>query len=355
MPNFSNHSPNIRHGFFISLLLLVSAAFAGLIQPFIMAFFWAVVLAIVFRKSFRYLRFWLRGRTNLAAALTTAFIIAIVVIPSFLVLLALVKQGQGVVENIRSGEWNVAGIVDYYEGQAPRIEAFLQKVGITPERVSNDISTFVTKIANILADQALGYTQDAIALTAEFFLMLYLLFFFLRDGRTIVRTIVNVVPMGNSREYTLVNRFASVVRATLKGTVIVAIVQGGLGGLLFAILGIEGAFFWGVVMILLSFLPIGGSTLVWGPAAIYFLVQGPFWKGIVLIAVGSLVIGLVDNLLRPMLVGRDTQMPDYLILLATLGGIAWFGLSGFVLGPVIAALFITCWEMAGSSYGGKEN
>lgn len=351
-----NHSyqSNIRHGFFISLLLLVSIAFTGLIQPFLMAFFWAVVLAIIFRKSFRLLRYWLKGKTNLAAALTTVLIIAIVVIPAFLVLLALVKQGQGVVGKLRSGEWDVTGIVDYYEGQAPRIEAFLQKLGVTPERIRDDISTFATKAANILADQALSYTQDAIALTAEFFLMLYLLFFFLRDGRRIIRTIVNVVPMGNSREYTLVNRFASVVRATLKGTVIVAIVQGALGGLLFAIVGIEGAFFWGVVMTMLSFLPIGGSTLVWGPAAIYFLVQGPIWKGIVLLAIGSLVIGLVDNLLRPMLVGRDTQMPDYLILLATLGGIAWFGLSGFVLGPVIAALFITCWEMAGMSYGGKE-
>ena len=126
----SSHSyrSNIRHGFFIGLLLLVSAAFAGLIQPFLMAFFWAVVLAIIFRKSFRLLRYWLKGKANLAAALTTVLIIAIVVIPAFLVLLALVKQVQGVVGKLRSGEWDVTGIVDYYEGQAPRIEAFLQKV-----------------------------------------------------------------------------------------------------------------------------------------------------------------------------------------------------------------------------------
>jgi predicted PurR-regulated permease PerM len=107
-------------------------------------------------------------------------------------------------------------------------------------------------------------------------------------------------------------------------------------------------------MTLLSFLPIGGSALVWGPAAVILLIRGDIWQGIVLIAVGSLIIGLIDNLLRPMLVGRDTKMPDYLILLATLGGIAWFGLSGFILGPVIAALFITCWKMTGSTYGGRE-
>jgi predicted PurR-regulated permease PerM len=117
--------------------------------------------------------------------------------------------------------------------------------------------------------------------------------------------------------------------------------------------GIDGALFWGILMTFFAFLPVGGSALVWGPAAIILLIQGQIWKGVVVILVGSLLIGLIDNLLRPILVGRDTRMPDYLVLLATLGGIAWFGLSGFVLGPVIAALFLTCWEMAGHEYGGQ--
>lgn len=344
----------IQHLLFLLLLLLVTVAFIGLVQPFLMAFFWAVVLAIIFRRPFRILRWRWRGKENQAAALTLGLVLSVVVIPSFLVLLALVKQGQLVVEKIRSGEWNLASAVDYIEGWSPRVKGWLGQVGITPERVRDDLTNFAAKAANTIADQAVNYTQDAISLTVSFFLMLYMLFFFLRDGHRIVRSVVNVVPIGNTREYELVHRFASVVRATIKGTVIVAIVQGSMGGILFALMGIEGSLFWGVVMTLLSFLPVGGSGLAWGPAAIFFLVQGPIWKGIIILAVGSLLIGLADNLLRPMLVGRDTKMPDYLILLATLGGIAWFGLSGFVLGPVIAALFVTFWQMAGITYGGTD-
>lgn len=349
------HQPqNIRQSFFLLILLGVTVLFFGMVKTFLMACFWAVVLAITFRRSFRLIRYRFRGRSNLAAATTVVLIIMMVVIPVMLILVALVDQGMGVADRIQSGEWNVGAVVDYVEGQAPVVQGWLREIGLTTDRVRSDLSNFATKAASAIADQALNYTQNAIAVTAEFFLMLYLLFFFLRDGKSIVRTVVNAVPIGNRKEYTLVNRFTSVVRATLKGTVIVAIVQGTMGGVLFAILGIEGALFWGVLMTLFAFLPVGGSALVWAPAAIILLVQGEILKGVVIILVGSLLIGLVDNLLRPMLVGRDTKMPDYLILLATLGGIAWFGLSGFVLGPVIAALFITCWEMAGAMYGGQE-
>lgn len=345
---------NFRYVFFIALLLLVTASFLGLVQPFLLAVFWAVVLNITFQRTFRILRWRLNGRSNLAAGITMALIISIVVIPVILVLLALVDQGQDVYHKVQSGEWQVTAVVDWIEDQMPRTEAWLSQVGVTPERMREDISSFATRAAQSIAGEALRYTQNAINLTAQFFLMLYILFFFLRDGKQIVRSMVNVVPMGNTREMALVNRFTSVVRATLKGTVIVAIVQGSLGGLLFALVGIEGALFWGVLMTLFAFLPVGGSGLIWGPAAIILLVQGEIWRGIIIILVGSLLIGLVDNLLRPLLVGRDTKMPDYLILLSTLGGIAWFGLSGFVLGPVIAALFLTCWQMAGKEYGGGE-
>lgn len=345
---------NIRHLFFLLLLLLVSAAFVGLVQPFFMAIFWAVVFAISFRRMFRIIRWRMRGRSNLAVVSTLTIILLAVVIPTLLILVSLVDQGEQVYRRVQSGEWNAMAAVDYVDQQMPLITEQLAKVGITPERVRSDLTAFGAKAANTIANQALSYTQDIVTLTAQFFLMLYILFFFLRDGNLIVKEIVNVVPLGNQQEYALVNRFSSVVRATLRGTIIVAIVQGGLGGIMFAILGIEGALFWGVVMSLLSLLPIGGSAIVWGPTAIMLLVQGAYGRGIAMIIIGSVLIGSVDNFLRPMLVGRDTKMPDYLILLTTLGGIAWFGLSGFVLGPVIAALFVTCWEMAGLSYGGSE-
>lgn len=351
----TNQAREVRHYLFLILLLLVSVAFFGLIKPFVFTVFWAVVLAITFRRFYRILSWRLNGKSNLAALLTSLLIIALVVIPIFLILLSLVGQAQDIVEKIQTNEYNITAIADYIEQNTPKVEQQLNKLGITTDRIRNDLNQLASSIAGGIADQAFGYTKDAVNLTIQFFFMLYMLYFFLRDGREIMIAITNAVPLGNEKEHKLIARFNSVVSATLRGTVIVAVVQGSIGGIIFALLGLEGALFWGVVMTLLSFLPIGGSGLIWGPTVIILLIQGSYVKGIILLLVGSLVIGLVDNLLRPMLVGRDTKLPDYLILLSTLGGIAWFGLSGFILGPVIAALFVTCWEIAGKNYGGQTN
>ncbi|RME93161.1 MAG: AI-2E family transporter [Bacteroidetes bacterium] len=344
----------IRQMFFLLLLLAVTAAFFGLIQPFFMAVFWAAVFAITFRRMYRIIRWKMRGRSNLATLTTLTIILLAVVIPTILIMLSLVDQGEQIYRKVQSGRWNAMAVVDYVDQQMPLIKEQLAKLNLTPERIRSELTTLGAKAANAIANQAISYTQDALTLTAQFFLMLYVLYFFLRDGHLIVRQIINAIPLDNRQEYALVHRFSSVVRATLRGTVIVAVVQGSLGGIMFAVLGIEGALFWGVVMTLLSLLPIGGSAIVWGPTALVLLVQGAYARGIAMILIGSVLIGTVDNFLRPTLVGRDTKLPDYLVLLATLGGIAWFGLSGFVLGPVIAALFVTCWEMAGLNYGGKE-
>jgi predicted PurR-regulated permease PerM len=175
--------------------------------------------------------------------------------------------------------------------------------------------------------------------------MLYILYFFLRDGDRLVDAVIRALPLGDRRERRLLAKFAEVSRATIKGTLIVGVVQGALGGLLFWVLGIPGPVFWGAIMTVLAVLPVVGTALVWAPAAIILLARGEIVKGVVLLAAGILVIGLVDNVLRPVLVGRDTQMPDYLVLLATLGGLGMFGMSGFVIGPVIAAFFLVVWDM----------
>ena len=183
-----------------------------------------------------------------------------------------------------------------------------------------------------------------------FFLMMYLLFFFLRDGKKIIELIIHVLPIGDDSERLLLAKFAEVSRATIKGTLVVGIVQGTIGGITFSLLGIQSAVFWGVVMILLSILPAIGSALVWIPAAIYLITNGMLIKGLILIGVGVFIIGMIDNILRPILVGRDTKMPDYLILLSTLGGISLIGISGFVLGPIIAAFFLAIWTMFANEY-----
>lgn len=344
----------IRQGTFLLLVVLVTMTFFGLIQSFLLTSFWAALLALVFRNTFRRLRIRLRGRDNLAASLTTLLILFVVVIPLFFVTVALVNQSAELYVRIQSGEVDANIIIDWIESRVPIADEFLKQFGYSFEQLKTALSEAALSVTQAAAGQAINFTQNAINWMVQFFLMLYLLFFFLRDGQQIMKAIMDVLPMGNRREKILFQRFAKVSRATLKGTLIVAIVQGSIGGILFALVGIEGAVFWGAVMTLLSLLPVGGSGLVWIPAAIIMFVQGSYIKGIIIVITGVLIIGLIDNFLRPMLVGRDTEMPDYLILLATLGGIAWFGLSGFVLGPVVAALFITCWDMMGKEYGGKD-
>jgi predicted PurR-regulated permease PerM len=202
-----------------------------------------------------------------------------------------------------------------------------------------------------IAQSALSIGQGTLRGAVFFFLMLYLLFFFLRDGPRMLEALVRALPLGDQRERLLMARFAEVSRATIKGTLVVGIAQGAIGGTAFALLGIGAPVLWGVVMALLSILPAVGTALVWLPAAIILLVNGQVVSSLVLIFVGVFVIGLTDNLLRPILVGRDTRLPDYLILLSTLGGLAGFGLAGIIIGPIIAAFFLSIWQMAETELG----
>lgn len=187
--------------------------------------------------------------------------------------------------------------------------------------------------------------QNTLQFVVSFGVMLYLLFFLLRDGPALGKRIHQAIPLADQHKRDLSAKFITVIRATLKGNLMVAATQGMLGGFIFWILGIQGPVLWGVLMAFLSLLPAVGASLIWGPVAIYFLATGALWQAGVLTAFGITVIGMVDNLLRPILVGKDTKMPDYVVLISTLGGMTLFGLHGFVIGPVIAALFIACWDL----------
>ena len=196
-----------------------------------------------------------------------------------------------------------------------------------------------------IAAQALAIGQNTVGLVVSSFVMLYLLFFLLRDGDALARRIRDAAPLDNAQQNALFRRFTAVIRATVKGSIVVAIVQGALGGLIFWLLGIQGALLWGAVMAVLSLLPAVGAGLVWLPVSLYLLFTGAIWQGIVLIAFGALVISTVDNVLRPILVGGETKIPDYLVLIATLGGITIFGVNGLIIGPVIAAMFLAAWDL----------
>lgn len=197
-------------------------------------------------------------------------------------------------------------------------------------------------------DPSIG--QSTVEFVINFFVTLYLLFFLLRDGDLLIARIRKAVPLQDERQRALIRKFTTVIRATVKGDILVALLQGTLGGLIFWILGVNAPLLWGVLMAFLSLLPAFGASLVWLPVALYFLATGAIWKGAVLIAFGALIIGLVDNFLRPALIGKDTRMPDYVVLISTLGGLEIFGINGFIFGPAIAAMFLAVWSIFSASW-----
>ena len=349
------HATTIRNAFFITLLLAVTLAFLVLILDFVQPIFWAAVLAILFRPVYSRVLGRLGGRETPASVLTLLIILVIVILPLFLIGLAVANEASGLYQRVSSGEINLQEPLDALRRQLPLVTDLLDRVGVDIEKIRQGLSDAAVTISSYLASQALVIGQNALEFTVMFFLMLYLLFFFLRDGDRLLNALVRALPLGDVRERLLFSRFAEVSRATIKGTFVVAIVQGTLGGLIFWMLGINAAVFWGVLMAVLSLLPAIGSAIIWLPAAIILMVTGSVVKGLVLIVVGTLIIGMVDNVLRPLLVGRDTKMADYLILLTTLGGLAVFGISGFVIGPIIAALFLSVWEMFVEEFGSLDD
>jgi predicted PurR-regulated permease PerM len=271
-------------------------------------------------------------------------------LPFALVLSALARQGLLLYQAIASGEINVQGPIDVVERFLPAVTQFLTGYGVDIAQLRVSVQDVAAATTQFIATRALAAGQNALWVTLLFGLMLYLLFFFFRDGERIVASVGRVMPLGGDRGRRLVQKFAQVARATVKGSLIVAVVQGGLGVIMFWVVGIQTAVFWGVVMAVLSLLPAVGAGLVWLPAAIILFAGGQIWQAVLVLLGGLFVIGLVDNLLRPIVVGRDTKMPDYLVLISTLGGIAAFGLAGFVAGPVIAALFLVMWELFAEEY-----
>ncbi len=340
MPIFNTHNP-----FFIGLLIAASIAFVALLIGFWQPIFWAAVIGILFRPVQTKLSAWLGGRETLAAVLTVILIFFTVIVPAMLVASAVTVEAAGVYKRIQSGELDLGAIVRWVKNLTPQVSEWATRFGIDLDDVSQKLSNAAVAGSRFIASLALTAGQNVAAVIVMFFLMLYLLFFILRDGDVIIEHVHRAMPLPYEQEKRLFSKFAEVSRATIKGTLAVGLVQGFLGGLIFAILGIKGAVFWGVVMVILSILPAIGAGLVWAPTAVFLLVSGDWVKGTILLAYGVLVIGLVDNILRPILVGRDTKMPDYLILFSTLGGLALVGITGFVLGPVIAALFLAVWQM----------
>ena len=332
---------------FLLLVIAVTVAFVWVLWPFSGAILWGTVLAIVFLPLYRRILQWTRQRPNLAALLTLAIILFIVVLPVIGVGAALVRQTIAVYQRIELGDFDPGLFVSQWPEALPEwAVSALNYFDLTDfAAVRERFSAVLTQAGQFIAGQALAIGQNTVNLIVSFFIMLYLLFFLLRDGEALARRIRDAVPLHVEQQHALFRRFAAVIRATVKGSIVVAIVQGALGGLIFWLLGVQGPLLWGVVMAVLSLLPAVGAGLIWLPVSLYLLVAGAVWKGIALIAFGVLVISTIDNVLRPILVGGETKIPDYLVLIATLGGITVFGVNGLVIGPVIAAMFLAAWDL----------
>ena len=341
----------IEHQGFLLLLAAVTLAFAWVLYPFYGAVLWAVVVAVLFAPVYRRLLQAMQGRASLAAAVTVLIIIAMVILPLAMIATSLVQEAASLVAKIQSGEYNFG---DYLQRIFDALPAWA--TGLIERLKPTDFSALreqlksgLMKGGQALAPQALSLGLNTFDFMIGLGIMLYLLFFLLRDGRALAERIKEAIPLQGAQKAALFARFADVVRATVKGGILVAMVQGTLGGIAFWFLGIHAALLWAVLMAFLSLIPAIGATLVWLPVAIYFLATGAIWQGIGLVLYGVLVIGLVDNLLRPFLVGKGSKLPDYVVLISTLGGIEVFGLNGFVVGPLIAAMFMVSWEIFSAS------
>ncbi|MDD0843312.1 AI-2E family transporter [Pseudomonas sp. Gutcm_11s] len=341
------YSSRVEQKAFLVLLVVVTLVFAVILLPFWGALFWAVVLSVLFAPLQRRLALRFGGRGNLSALLTLLICLLVAILPMILTSLALVNEGSAIYQRIEKGELDIGAYVESFKEVLPEaVQRLLERIGLGDfDALRDRLAKGAMQGSEFLATKAFDIGQNTFQFLVGFFVMLYLLYFFLRDGPELARTVRTAVPLEESLKRRLQIKVTRVVRATVKGNLVVAAVQGLLGGLIFWMLGISSPLLWGVLMALLSLLPAVGCGLVWGPVALYMLAQGEVLKGSVLVAFGVLVIGLVDNILRPILVGKDTRMPDYLVLISTLGGLTLFGLNGFVIGPLIAALFIASWDL----------
>ena len=353
MPSRSPARHALDRNAFLLFLVILTVAFAWVIWPFYGAVFWGSVLALLFQPLYRWFLGRLGARPTAAALATVAVILVIVILPVGLIAISLVQEATGLFQRLKSGELNVGTYFAQIMAAMPSwATSLLERVGLVDvASLQARLTAAITQRGQALAGRALDIGQDVLDLVVGFGIAMYLLFFLLRDGVAIVRRIRAAIPLADEPKALLLERFTTVVRATVKGNVLVAAAQGALGGLAFWALGVHAAMLWAVMMAFLSLLPAVGAALIWAPVAIYLLAIGQAWQGAALIAWGVLVIGLVDNLLRPILVGKDTQLPDYLILISTIGGIAVIGINGFVIGPLVAAMFVSAWELLAKERG----
>lgn len=332
--------------FFLALLLIAGIGVFLILQPFLSAMLVAAILAVFFMKPFEKTRAVLHGSDGWAAFLTCILVALIVVVPLAVVLSLAVNEANSFYHSEQSSGLLEKGSM--VVANLPFLEvAFGDGKGM--ERLSGSFQEIGKGAIGILG----AAYQSVAGMVLWLFVLFFSLFYFLIDGRRMVGYLMRISPLRDEHEKLLFQKFISISRATLKGTLIVGIVQGALGGVAFAIAGVPSPIIWGIFMAILSLIPMVGAGLIWLPAGIILLLSGSVWQGVFLLLFGLGVISVIDNILRPKLVGRDTEMHPLLVFFATLGGIALFGISGFLIGPIIVSLFMALTGIYMSEYAAE--
>ncbi|WP_427964273.1 AI-2E family transporter [Altererythrobacter sp.] len=337
----------INTGGFYLFLAAITCAMAYVVWPFAAPLLWATLAAIMFQPLYQWLLARLGNSPNRAAIASLFVITVAVLVPGFILGGLIVDEAAKLVIAFQRGDIDLVSLFNQIIAALPmRVQEWLDQSGWNDlSELEERAQQFISESAGLLAKQAVAIGGGVFGYVLSFGVGLYVTYFLLRDGRNIAIMLMQDLPLETTIAQRLGDRFLGIVRATIKGSVVVGIVQGMLGALTFWIVGIPSVALFGLVMAIFSLLPAIGTGFVWVPAAIWLLATGQIWQGLFVIFSGVVIIGMADNVLRPILVGRETGIPDWIILVTTLGGIATLGLSGVVLGPLVAGLFLAGWSI----------
>jgi predicted PurR-regulated permease PerM len=341
-----------RLAFLLILVVSVSALFLAVAWPFLNPLLLGALLAGLCHPLYQWVTRLLRGRRSLGAVVTLLILFIIVAGPLSAFLGVVIRQALHVSDQALpwvKQHFGSAGTFNAHDWLVQKFPALADHIP-SQEQLVGSVGIAAKSAGAFFVAVASRMTAGTASFLLNLFVMIYAMFFFLKDGETILEKIFYYLPLSNEDESLLLQRFTSITRATIKGTLVIGVIQGALAGIAFWVAGIDGAAFWGTIMAILSIVPGIGAALVWVPAVIYLFVIGHGLAGTLLLAWCAAVVGTIDNVLRPILVGKDAKMPDLLILVGTLGGLFLFGPIGFIVGPIVCGLFLTVWDIYGATF-----